>query len=262
MPVALITGASSGFGFEFAQLFARDGYQLLLVAKPLDELMAAAQRLREQFPSVSLDIRAQDLSLSNAGQTLYDWVQAQGLKVDVLINNAGVGTYGYFNEIEPERDHTMFNLNMLTVYDLTRLFARDMIARDSGKILMVSSIAALQPSPLLAAYSATKAFVYQLAMGYGYELRRQKSKVRIMALCPPPARTPFVKVARMERTGLFDSFWTVTAAQVAREGYRALHRGKNMHIPGPVIGPLINLLNRIIPTRLKLWIVYDTMRER
>jgi hypothetical protein len=262
MQTVLITGASSGFGLEFAKLFARDGYRLLLVAKPAEELSAAVGQLAAAFPAAPILQRVQDLSLPGAAQALYDWVAGLGIQPDVLLNNAGFGTHGFFDDIAPERDHEMIRLNALTVYDLTRLFARDMIARDAGKILNVASTAALQPTPLLSTYSATKAFIYQLSMGFDYELRRRGSRVRIMALCPPAARTGFMAAAHMERTALYRGFWSLDAPQVAAEGYRALLRGRRMHIPGPVIGFLMKFLNRILPTSLKLRLVYDKTQNR
>lgn len=262
MPAVLITGGSHGFGLEFAKLFARDGYRLVLAAKPPEELATARQQLAELFPETEVLTTARDLSLPNAGRDLYDWIAGQNIQVDVLVSNAGFGTYGFFDDIDMDKDQEMFRLNALTMYELTRLFARDMIARDAGKIMIVSSTSALQPTPLLSAYSATKAFVYQLAMGYDYELRRRGSQVRIMALCPPAARTGFMQAAGMERTGLYRGFWSLDAAQVAAEGYRALMSGKGMHIPGPLIGFLMKFLNRILPTSLKLWMIYDKTREK
>jgi uncharacterized protein len=258
----LITGGSRGFGFEFAKLFARDGYRLILVAKPPEELAAARQWLGGHFPETEVQTLARDLSLPGAGRDLYDWTVRQNIRVDVLVNNAGFGTYGFFDDIDLEKDHEMFRLNALTMYELTRLFARDMIARDAGKILIVSSTSALQPTPLLSSYSATKAFVYQLAMGYDYELRRRGSHVRITTLCPPAARTGFMRAAGMERTGLYHGFWSLDAPQVAAEGYRALMAGKRMHIPGPLIGFLMKFLNRILPISVKLRMVYDKTREK
>jgi uncharacterized protein len=231
MQTALITGASSGFGFEFAKIFAREGYRLVLVAKPDDEFPKAIRTLSQLFP-------------------------------ETPIINAGFGTHGFFDDIDIARDHDMIRLNALTMYDLTRLFAHDMIVRDKGRILNVSSTSALQPTPLLSTYSATKAFIFQISMGFDYELRRKGSQVRILALCPPAARTGFMSAANMGKTILYRGFWSLDAPQVAEEGYRALMRGKRMHIPGPLIGFLMKFLNRIFPTSLKLWLVYDKTRNR
>jgi short-subunit dehydrogenase len=262
MQTVLITGGSSGFGLEFAKLFARDGYRLVLVAKPAEMLAEAADFFQKNHPDVPVVTRVQDLSLLGAGQALYDWARAEGIVPDVLVNNAGFGTYGFFDDIDPARDHEMFRLNALTVYDLTRLFGRDMIARDAGKILNVSSNSALQPTPLLSAYSATKAFVLQISMGFDYELRRRGSRVRIVALCPPGSPTGFIAAAGMQHTAVSSGFWSLSPEAVARAGYRALQRGERMRIPGPVIGFLMKLLNRLLPTSLKLWLVYDQTRAR
>jgi uncharacterized protein len=262
MQTVLITGASSGFGFEFAKIFAREGYHLVLVAKPDDGFSKALEVLKQLFPDTPILSRVQDLSLHDAGKGLYDWVKTQNITIDVLVNNAGFGTHGFFDDIDMARDHEMIRLNALTMYDLTRLFVHDMILRDKGRILNVSSTSALQPTPLLSTYSATKAFIFQISMGFDYELRRKGSQVRILALCPPAARTGFMSAANMGKTVLYRGFWSLDAPQVAEEGYRALMRGKRMHIPGPMIGFLMKFLNRIFPTSLKLWLVYDKTRNR
>jgi uncharacterized protein len=253
----LITGGSLGIGLELARQFAADGWQrLVLVALPEAELAEAKASLESQFAGIQVVTRVQNLSLPDAGTSLYIWTQGEGIVPEVVVNNAGFGTWGFFDDLDPARDHAMFRLNMLTVYDLTRHFAHDMVARNSGRILNICSTSSIVQSPFLGAYSATKGFVYNLTLAWDYELQRRGSAVRIIALCPPATRTGFQRAASMERSRLYRGFWSLDAPQVAAEGYRALMRGRQGHIPGPLIGFFTKILVRLLPTKIKLAIVY------
>jgi uncharacterized protein len=256
----LITGGSLGIGLELAKQFAKDAYRLVLVAKPEAELAAAKQLLETTF-SVEVFTYSINLATPEAPQTLYQWTKTLPFQIDVLVNNAGVGTGGDFTQISVERELDMIQLNVLTVYHLTRLFLQDMIARDNGKILNVASIAALQPSPGLSTYAATKAFVYQFTMGFNFELRERGSKVSLMALCPPPAKTGFQTAAKMENYKLFESRYIVTAEQIARKGYAAFVANDTWCIPDNFSNLLMRIGNRILPTSLKMRFSYNTIMK-
>ena len=155
---ALVTGASSGLGADFARILASMGCHLILVARRQERLEALKKEISADF-GVSVIVIPMDLSLSDSPQQLYDQIKEGGIIVDVLINNAGFGIYGEFLEIDWERTQQMLQLNMITVAHLTWLFAQDMASRNFGYILHIASNGAYQPSPLYAAYSASKSFV-------------------------------------------------------------------------------------------------------
>jgi uncharacterized protein len=258
---ALITGGSKGIGLELAHCMARDGWQrLLIVALPGQELTQAVASLQAAHPTTEVLHYACDLTQAGAPQAVHAW--AQTWVPEVVVNSAGFGTWGFFDDIERERDHAMFRLNMLALYDLTRLFAHDMIQRNSGRILNLASTSSIVQAPLLGAYSATKGFVYNMSVAWDYELQRRGSAVRIIALCPPATRTGFQSAAHMERSGLYEGFWSLDAPQVAAAGYKALLSGTQSHIPGPVIGLLTKILVRLLPTKIKLAIVYDQTKPK
>jgi hypothetical protein len=260
MNTVLITGGSHGIGFELAKQFAADGFRLVLVSKPEEEL-AYAKKILEETYNVEVVTLAKNLATTEAASELYKWTKTLDFPIDILVNNAGFGTGGYIIDIEIERELEMIQLNVTTVYHLTRLFLQDMVAKDSGKIMNVASIAAFQPSPALSTYAATKAFVFSFTTAIAYELRQAKSKVHIMALCPPPAHTGFQAAAKLENSKLFESFSVVSAEQIARQGYRALMKGKTWIIPDALVNFVVEAGNRFFPFWLKMKITYNTLTK-
>ena len=157
---ALVTGATSGIGRELATLFARDGYDLILVARNQEALEGIADGLKRQFGITTLCI-AQDLAQPNAAEQVFKESERQGFQVDVLVNDAGIGEYGKFGtESDLQNELAMIQLNVSTLVHLTKLYLPQMMERNAGKILMLGSIASVVPNPMLAVYGATKAFVY------------------------------------------------------------------------------------------------------
>jgi uncharacterized protein len=225
---ALITGASSGFGAEFARLFARDGYHLVLVARGADALNTLADQLRPRY-GVQVRVLPKDLTLPAAPDEIFATLANEGITVDVLVNNAGFATYGPFAEISLQTDMDMLKVNVLALTHLTKLFLPGMLARRRGKILNVASTAAFQPGPLMAAYYASKAYVLFLSEAIAEEVR--DSGVTVTALCPGPARTGFQRRAQMEDSRLV-SGWIMDARPVAVAGYRAMQQGRTVVIPG------------------------------
>lgn len=233
MPTTLITGGSSGIGLETARLLARDGHRLLIVSLLEEELAAAKKKLETEVPGVQVDTLAKDLSQPGSAQAVYDWVRQKGEHLDCLVNNAGFGTYGFIDDIDMQREVDMINLHVVTLYQLTRLFLKDMIARDAGRIINLSSISAFQSNPLLATYGATKSFVLQFSRSINYELKNKGSRVRVTAICPPPIKsTGFQSASNMDGSKLFDSWMVQTPQEVARTIQRSLQTGPDIAIPG------------------------------
>lgn len=225
---ALITGASSGIGHAFALLFARHGYDLVLVARNLAALNAVADQIRAEH-GVQVLVCMKDLSAPNAAKELFAEVQARDIAIDVLINDAGFAMQGPFVENDTNSVLNMLQVNVVALTHLTRLFLPPMQKRGSGKILNMSSIGAYMPGPLMAAYFASKAFVLSLSEALANELHG--TGVTVTALCPGPTRTKFAHRARLIDTKAFRGN-LMEAADVAQEGYDAMMKGKVSLITG------------------------------
>lgn len=259
---ALITGGSAGIGLELARLFARDGYRLLLVSKPPEELARAKKSLEQQFPGIALHTLPIDLAVPEAPPRVYAFAREQGQPVDVLVNNAGFGSYGFIDEVPIEKELRMIQLHIPTLYHLTRLFLHDMIERNQGHIINLSSISALQPSPMLATYAATKSFVLQFSRAIDYELKEHNSRVRVTAICPmATAGTGFQAGAGMEHTNTFDNWMTTTPEVVARDTYAALKNKRDFVIPGRGFG-LLQRFVRHLPDRLQIRIARQNLQRK
>jgi len=230
---ALITGASFGIGLEFARIFAREGYNLVLVARSADRLRQLASELEKAHGVRSL-ILATDLTEPGAAAYVLDQTTRAGIQVDVLVNNAGFGQYGRFAENDLEECLRQIQLNVTTLTHLTRLYLPGMIdraksERKSGRILNVASTAAFQPGPLMAVYFATKAYVLHLSEALANELHG--TGVTVTCLCPGATATEFHKRANATGQRLL-KFGAMDARTVAEDGYRALMAGKPVVISG------------------------------
>ena len=225
---ALITGASFGIGLELARIFAREGHNLVLVARSADKLRQLASELEKAHGTRSL-ILATDLTEPGAAAYVLDQTTRANIRVDVLVNNAGFGQYGLFADNDLEECLRQIQLNVTTLTHLTRLYLPGMIERKEGRILNVASTAAFQPGPLMAVYFATKAYVLHFSEGLANEL--EDTGVTVTCLCPGATATEFHKRAnatgmRLLRMGSMD------AHTVAEDGYRALMAGKPVVISG------------------------------
>ena len=225
---ALITGASSGIGEELAELFAKDKFSLILVARSQDKLQALADRLSKTYGIQTLVIPS-DLSKPMAAQTLFDAVTAAKWSVDCLINNAGFGGMGYFEEIPQTEMENMLQVNVLALTQLTRLFIPGMLSRKRGQILNVASTAAFQPGPNAAVYYASKAYVRYFSEGLQTELAG--TGVTVTCLAPGPTRTKFGEVARMGETLVFKHN-SMAVEPVALAAYNGMRSGKTLIVPG------------------------------
>jgi short-subunit dehydrogenase len=226
---ALITGASGGIGYELAKLLAKDGYDLVLVARSGDKLAQLAGEFEHQF-GISARFIPLDVATAPAAQFLFDQLLRERVIIDVLVNNAGYGKLGAFDEIPLEESLGQIQLNVTALTHLTKLFLGPMLERKSGKILNVASTAGFQPGPLMAVYYATKAYVISFSEALANEL--QGSGVTITCLCPGATDTGFQKRAGTEETRLFRTMRPMDASAVARHGYQALMKGKPLVISG------------------------------
>jgi short-subunit dehydrogenase len=225
---ALITGASGGIGLELAGLFARDGYNLVLVARSREKLEEIAAELRDKN-SISVTVLAADLSGPTTPGEIYDTLQRQNIFVDILVNNAGFATYGFFHEIDLQKELDLLQVNIIALTHLTKLFLPAMLARKSGRILNVASTAAFQPGPLMAVYYASKAYALSFSEALSHECAG--SGVTVTALCPGPTRSGFQERAAMTESKIVQGE-IMDAATVAAEGYRALMRGRRRVVTG------------------------------
>lgn len=225
----LITGASSGIGRELARIFAREGYDLVLVARRQSPLQQLARELKERYNS-GIRIIIKDLEQPQAAEDIFTELQEAGITLDVLVNNAGFGASGPFSESNLDRDLALLQVNVLALTALTRLFLPAMLKRKQGRILNVASTAAFQPGPYMAAYYASKAYVLSFSEAIAVEL--QGTGVTVTTLSPGPTVTEFAKRANMRSSMMKSAFTTQDARAVAESGYKGLMRGKGVVIPG------------------------------
>jgi uncharacterized protein len=250
---ALITGASTGLGAEFARLFARDKNNLVLVARTGPKLNELADELRQQH-GITVKTIPLDLGLPQASQNLFEETQRAGIHVDVLVNNAGYGRSGNFADIPLEESYGQIQLNITALTLLTRLYLSPMLERQSGKIMNVASTAAFQPGPLLAVYYATKAYVLSFSEALADELRN--TNIRVTCFCPGATLTEFQKRAQTENSRLF-RLAAMDAKTVAADGYRALMAGKALAISGFknwLVAESVRFAPRKMVTAISRWV--------
>lgn len=226
---ALITGASSGIGLEFALILAREGYDLVLVARRQHLLDQLKRQLESEYP-ITVKTVVLDLSRPENAESLFALTSMNGIQIDVLVNNAGFGDYGDFIETDVQKNYEMLQVNIVSLTALTRLYAPAMVERRRGGIINLASIVAFQPGPLMAVYYASKAYVLSFTEALASELIG--SGVKVTALCPGPTDTGFADVTGLEKSVLFQRFQPVPAIKVAEFGYRSWERGKVVAIYG------------------------------
>jgi short-subunit dehydrogenase len=242
---ALITGASGGIGYELALLFARDGFDCILVARSQDKLNALAARMESEFRVKTL-VLPKDLSKPSAVDEIYEEISAATMPVDLLVNNAGFPVFGLFTETELKTELEMLQVNVVALTALTKLFLRGMLERRYGRILNLASTAAFEPGPLMAVYYASKAYVLSFSEALANELRG--TGVTVTTLAPGPTRTGFQKRGQLEDSRLVQGE-IADARSVALAGYRGLMAGKTLVIPG-FSNKLIPWIVRVSPRRV------------
>lgn len=254
----IVTGASSGIGYELSKLFARDGYPLLLTARNEERLHAVAEELRAAN-GAAVTTCAIDLAAAGAADRLYEAAQSIRQPIEILVNNAGFGTYGPFVDTDLAETLRLLQVNVVALTHLTRLVLPDMVQRNAGRILNVASTAAFPPGPLMAVYYASKAYVLHFSEALDEEL--SATNVRVTALCPGPTATNFESRAGLGESKLFSSQKVMDARTVAEIGYRGLMRGRRLVIPG-WRNKLIAQSVRLAPRRLVAAIVRRLQERR
>ncbi|UOQ43791.1 SDR family oxidoreductase [Halobacillus salinarum] len=241
-PTALITGASGGIGYELAHLFAKAGYNLIIVARSEDKLIALKNELHDH----PVTVIAQDLSKTGGAEKLYNRVKELGHTVQVLVNNAGFGLNGKFDELPLAEQQQMLQVNVASLTELTHLFLPDIKAAplfDIPKgILNVASTAAFQPGPRMAVYYASKAYVLSFSEALVEEL--QGTGVTVTTLCPGATETNFFKRANAENTKLVNT--TMSAEAVAKSGFLGFVKGKRVVIPG-TLNQTLSIAAKVMP---------------
>ena len=237
--LALVTGASSGIGRDMARELSRRGYDLIITARRRDRLEELAEKLPTRVRVIEMD-----LSRADNCRRLHELTAEE--PVDVLINNAGFGVFGAFEESDLERELEMLDINIRATHMLTKLYLRDFLRRGEGMILNVSSSAAFLPGPLLSSYYASKAYVLRLTEAIHEELRRKGSAVYIGALCPGPVKTEFDRVA-----GVHYSVKGMDSGRVARYALDQMFRRRMVIIPGAQM-KLARQMTRLLPQQMLL----------
>ena len=232
---ALVTGAASGLGYEFSNLLAKDFYDLILIDIDSDKLIETKQKIEEKFP-VKVSILTCDLCKPKIAATIYEEIKSS--KIDVLINNAGFGLFGFFSETNWETEESMICLHV-----------KDMSKNGSGKILNVSSLAAFQPGPLMSVYYATKAYILSFSEALANEVKG--TGISVTVLCPGQTKTNFENIAAANSNSKVSKIklFTADAATVAQYGYDAMNAGTTIAIPG-IVNKLTVFITKLIPRKI------------
>lgn len=251
--VALISGASSGIGKELAHIHAKKGGDLIIVARSKDKLEALKADLEKRH-GIKVMVMAKDLGRAEAPKEIYDEVKAAGIEIDILINNAGFGRVGRFQDLDYDLQIAMINLNATSLTAMTRLFLPDFIRRNTGKIMNTSSTASLMPGPLQAVYFASKAYVTSLSNALSEELRN--TNITVTNLMPGPTETKFGASSGMDKTQMFKKIASVEV--VAQAAYKAMIKGKIDVISGLSRSQKIMMaFMPLMPKKMILKIVYS-----
>lgn len=246
---ALITGASSGIGLDMARYLAQKKYELILVARNREKL----EQIQKTLPT-KVTIIVADLANEQKVKELY--VVTKKENIDILINNAGFGDFGYFTETDLNKELEMINTNIKALHILTKFFLRDMEQRNSGYILNVASSASFQPGPLMSTYYATKSYVYQLTEAIYYEQKKKKTNVHISVLCPGPVKTNFNNVA-----GVKFGIKPQSSAFVAKYAIDQMLANKMLIIPGFKM-KCAKFFSRFVSDKFLLRITYRIQKKK
>lgn len=247
---ALITGASSGIGRDMARILSEMGYDLILAART----ESAMEELKKELKT-SARIIPVDLSTEEACFSLYE--QTKDENIDILINNAGFGIFGSFCKTDVRTELNLIDVNVKALHILTKLFLKDFVARDSGYIMNVSSLAGIMPGgPLFAAYYASKAYVKSLTLGIYEELRRKKSKVSVSAFCPGPIATNF-----NNRAGVHFTMSNVTSKYAAEYALKKMFKKKLVIVPTAGIRFVV-FIKRFFSEKLIMKVTYNIQKSR
>jgi short-subunit dehydrogenase len=255
-PRALVTGASSGFGAAFARALRKRGHSLVLVARRHDRLLALQQELGGEK---AVAVVSADLAAPGGPAGVLKELEAKGVEIDLLVNNAGVGLTTPFLDQPVDRILGMVDLNVRAVVELTRALLPPMVRRGRGGVINVSSIAAFQPVPYMAVYSATKALTLSFTEAVAYELRG--TGVRMQALCPGPTATEFLDMSQTHSGLLVRRMPMLRTEEVVEQSLEAFDRGKLRVVPG-FVNRVTGVLGRLSPTALNLAVTARLFKPR
>ncbi|SFE23902.1 hypothetical protein SAMN04487969_101844 [Paenibacillus algorifonticola] len=253
----LITGVSGGIGKELADRFAKDGYNLVLVARSERKLLELAEEYRKKHGTQATVI-AKDVASPGVPEEIFAELKKKGIVVDYLVNNAGFGLYGTFLETNLEQETNMIDVNIKALTIMTKLFLPDMVKRGKGGVMNVASLVAFFPGPMMSIYYATKAFVLSFTEALENEL--SGTGVTVTALCPGLTSTGFVDRSGMGESKLFQSGAIMEAGQVAEEGYRGFIRGDTIIMPG-ARNRLMAFIPRLLPRKWVTRMVRSTQNR-
>jgi len=242
MKYVLITGGTSGIGFELAKNFARDGYSIIIVSSSSERLEKARKKLEDQF-EIRVLTYEQDMGKIGAAIQLYNRIKEDNLNISILVNNAGIGLVGSTDKIDLQHDESMLILNVINLVELCKLYIADMYKQGKGKILNVSSIGAFQPGPYSSTYFASKAFVLSYSRAIRFEAKEKG--VQVCILCPGATKTNFFA---LEGTETPQS--AMTAEAVAKYAYKRFMKNKEITVPG-----FVNRIKIWLPVKLKMMAV-------
>ena len=248
---AMVTGASSGIGRDMAIYLAKLGYDLILIGRDKESLEDVKTTIGGK---VKVKIIVVDLSNIQKVKELY--VLTKNDDIDILINNAGFGVFGEFYNIDLNKELEMIDVNVIAVSMLTKFYLKDMIKKDKGIILNVSSSAAFMAGPMLSSYYATKSYVYRLSLAINEELRRKKSKVQISVLCPGPVNTKF-----NDRAGVKFGVKALSSSYVAKYAIDKMFKGKTIIIPSFKM-KFVKFIVRFLPDKFITRINYNIQKKK
>ncbi len=243
---ALITGATSGIGLELASIAASKGNNLVLVARNEEKLTQLKKEWEAKF-SVRVEVFPCDLSEADAPERIAAMLESKQIVPGILINNAGFGVFGSFDQTDLKRETDLIQVNIMALTRLTKLVYRKMVGQGPGKIMNVASVAGFMPGPLMAVYYASKAYVLSFSQALANEAK--DCRITVTTLCPGPTKTSFEDAAGLSSSMLFKSFGTLpSAAQVAAYGYKCMEKGKTVAIYGKSNRQMVFLL-RFVPRK-------------
>jgi short-subunit dehydrogenase len=254
---ALVTGASGGIGLELSRVLAREGNDLVLIARSAEKLEALAAELADKY-GAKVKVMSKDLAHPAAPAEIFSRLKNENIHIDMLVNNAGFGLYGPFAGTSWQKEQMMIDLNVRALTELTKIFLPDMISSKYGRILNVASTAAFQPGPLMAVYYASKAYVLSFSEAIANELKG--TGVTVTALCPGPTESGFYDAAALHESKLFEGKKLPTSAEVAEYGYSAMMKGKTVAIHGTMNWIMANSV-RFTPRKVVAAVV-RMMQER
>lgn len=253
--IALVTGASSGIGRDMARTLNNLGYNLIITARDREKLEELKKELNKKNDKI-VDVIVKDLSKTDECISLYNEIKEKYEFIDIVINNAGFGLCGRFTETSIEKELSMIDTNIKAVHILTKLFLKDMVEKDKGRILNVSSIAGFMPGPLMATYYSTKNYVLRLTQSIKEELNKGKSNVKISVLCPGPVNTNFNDVADVKF-----AIKGLSSEYVAKYAIDKMLKNKTIIIVGWKI-KIARFLSKISPDMIVAKVCYHMQRRK